>query len=368
MSKSISILGGRGRIGSSVALDLLQHTQARVTITGREIDANIPSRLQQFGDRVNYLPLQLADSQSLVKAIDSAELVIHCAGPFRQQEAFVLKTCIERGVNYVDVSDDRLFTLAALALTPAAKAAGITAVINTGVFPGISNSMARQAVEQLDTATDIEISYVVAGSGGAGITVMRTTFLNIQHPFDAWIDGRWQQVKPYTSREIVEFPAPFGRAAVYWFDMPESLTLTQTFPVATVTTKFGSAPDFYNHLTWLTAHVFPKLLMRQPQFIEGLARISHRMTDFTDRFSGTGVAMRVDVKGQKDGHPARYQSTLVHDNAAIATGIGTGSVSALILAGKIDRPGVWPIEQVLTTSQFEEISLGRHLQVSTHWA
>jgi saccharopine dehydrogenase-like NADP-dependent oxidoreductase len=368
MSINISVLGGRGRIGSSVALDLLEHTPARVTITGRAIEAKIPTILQPFGDRVEYLAVELADMQSLLDAIAPADLVIHCAGPFRQQEPVVLRTCIDRGINYVDVSDDRLFTLAALAFDAAAKAAGVTAVINTGVFPGISNSMARQAVEQLDTATDIEISYVVAGSGGAGITVMRTTFLNIQHPFDAWIDGRWQQVKPYTSREIVEFPAPFGRSGVYWFDMPESLTLTQTFPVATVTTKFGSAPDFYNHLTWLTAHVFPKSLMRQPQFIEGLARISHRMTDFTDRFSGTGVAMRVNVKGQKDGKPARYQSTFLHDNAAIATGIGTGSLSALILAGKLDRPGVWPIEQVLTTSQFEEISIGRHLQVAAHWA
>jgi saccharopine dehydrogenase-like NADP-dependent oxidoreductase len=367
MSKSISILGGRGRIGSSVALDLLKHTQARVTITGRAIDAKIPTILQEFGDRVKYVVAELNDMPSLLGAIASADLVVHCAGPFRQQEPVVLQACIDRGINYVDVSDDRLFTLAALASAAAAKAAGVTAVINTGVFPGISNSMARQAVEQLDTATEIAISYVVAGSGGAGITVMRTTFLNIQHPFDAWIDGRWQQVKPYTSREIVEFPPPFGRAGVYWFDMPESLTLTQTFPVATVTTKFGSAPDFYNHLTWLTAHVFPKSLMRQLQFIEGLARISHWMTDFTDRFSGTGVAMRVNVTGQKDGQPARYQSTFLHDNAAIATGIGTGSLGELILAGEIDRPGVWPIEQVLTTRQFEEISRGRRLQVAADW-
>jgi saccharopine dehydrogenase-like NADP-dependent oxidoreductase len=367
MSKSVSILGGCGRIGSSVALDLLQHTQARVTITGRANDAKIPKILQPFGDRVEYVAVALDDTQSLLGAISSADLVVHCAGPFRQQAPLVLQACIDRRVDYVDVSDDRLFTLAALAANAAAQAAGITAVVNTGVFPGISNSMARQAVEQLDIATDIEISYVVAGSGGAGITVMRTTFLNIQHSFDAWIDGRWQQVRPYTRREIVEFPAPFGRAGVYWFDMPESLTLTQTFPVSTVTTKFGSTPDFYNHLTWLTAHVFPKLLMRQPQFIEGLARLSHRMTDFTDRFSGTGVAMRVDVKGQKDGQSAHYQSTFVHDNAAIATGMGTGSLCELILAGKIDRPGVWPIEQVLTTSQFADISIGRQFQVTDRW-
>jgi saccharopine dehydrogenase-like NADP-dependent oxidoreductase len=215
----------------------------------------------------------------------------------------------------------------------------------------------------LDTPAEIHISYVVAGSGGAGVTVMRTTFLNIQHAFDAWIGGRWQQVKPYTDRSEIEFPAPFGRAHVYWFDMPESFTLAKTFPVDTVVTKFGSVPDAYNHLTWLTAHVFPKSLMRQPQFIESLAQISHRMTNVTDRFSGTGVAMRVDVLGQKNGKAVRYESTFVHESAAISTGIGTGSVVEAILAGKIEHPGVWPIEQVVTTPIFEEMLKSRRLEI-----
>ncbi len=360
-------MGGRGRIGRSVALDLLTHTQARVTITGRAQTATIPHVLQQFGNRVTYLAVDLADRTSLLAAIEAADLVVHCAGPFRYQDPHVLMACIDRHVDYVDVSDDRLFTQAALACSAAAEAAGVTAVINTGVFPGISNSMARQAVEQLDLPKTIDISYVVAGSGGAGITVMRTTFLNIQHPFAAWIDGRWQQVKPYTGRETIEFPPPFGRASVYWFDMPESLTLTQTFPVATVTTKFGSYPDAYNHLTWITAHLFPKFLMRQPQFIEALARISHKMTDVTDRFSGTGVTMRVDVKGQKDDRTAHYWSTFTYDNAAIATGIGTGSISELILARKIDRSGVFPIEQVLSTKQFEQILSSRKIIIANNW-
>ena len=167
----------------------------------------------------------------------------------------------------------------------------------------------------------------------------------------------------YTGRSTVEFPAPFGRANVYWFDMPESFTLAQTFPVDTVVTKFGSIPDAYNRLTWLTAHLFPKSLMRQPQFIEALAQISHQMTNVTDRFSGTGVGMRVDVVGQKQGRAACYSATFVHESAAISTGIGTGSVSELILSGKINQPGVWPIEQVLTNAQFEKILTSRKIEV-----
>jgi saccharopine dehydrogenase-like NADP-dependent oxidoreductase len=362
MSQKVLILGGRGQIGRNVTADLLAQTSAQITITGRSSSVDYPL-MGSAGSRLQYLALDLADCEKLESAIASADLAIHCAGPFRQRDASVLKFCIEHGVNYVDVSDDRIFTQAALAYSSAAQSAGVTAVINTGVFPGISNSMVRQAVEQLGTPEEIHISYVVAGSGGAGVTVMRTTFLNIQHAFDAWIEGQWRQVKPYSEVERIEFPAPFGPTNVYWFDMPESYTLTQTFPVKTVTTKFGTFPDFYNRLTWMTAHLFPKPLMQQHRFIEFLAHVSHKMTDVTDRFSGVGVAVRAEVRGQKEGKAARYYSTFVHESAAIATGVGAGSVSQLILSHQLEKPGVWPVEQALSTQQFAQMLQHRGLSI-----
>ncbi len=362
MSQKVLILGGRGQIGRNVALDLLAHTSAQVAITGRGSNTEYPL-LGSDDSRLQYIAVDLADHESLRSVIALADLVVHCAGPFRQRDSSVLKFCIEQGINYVDVSDDRVFTQAALAYSPAAQSAGVTAVINTGVFPGISNSMVRQAVEQLEIPEEIHISYVVAGSGGAGVTVMRTTFLNIQHKFDAWIEGQWQQVKPYSAVERIEFPAPFGPTNVYWFDMPESYTLTQTFPVKTVITKFGTFPDFYNRLTWMTAHVFPKSLMRQNRFIEFLAHVSHKMTDVTDRFSGVGVAVRAEVRGQKDGKHVCHRSTFIHESAAIATGVGAGSVSQLILSHQLEKPGVWPIEQALSTQLFEQTLHYRGLSV-----
>ena len=365
MAKQVLILGGGGRVGSSVALDLLNHTQAQLVITGR---SKFPTlNLQGYGDRIKYLALDLADSSKLSTAITAADLAVHCAGPFRQRDTSVLKCCIEARTNYVDVSDDRVFTQAALESDSAAKAAGVTAVVNTGVFPGISNSMVRQGIEQFDTPQDVHISYVVGGSGGAGITVMRTTFLNIQHSFDAWIKGQWQRVKPYTDRETIEFPEPFGQTNVYWFDMPEAFTLAQTFPLQTVITKFGTFPDVYNRLTWLTAHWFPKALMQQPKFIEALAQISHRMTDITDRFSGVGVAVRVTITGSKQGKNARYSSTFQHRSAAVATGIGTGSISQLILSQQIQQAGVWPVEQALLTEDFTSSLQSRGLKVQQAW-
>lgn len=361
MANRVLIIGGRGRIGSSVALDLVTHTDAEITVTGREAEGSIGDGWPP--ERVQYLPLNIADSTVLREAVSSSNLVIHTAGPFHYRDASVLKTCIETGVNYLDVSDSRIFTHRALELREIAQDAGITAIINTGIFPGISNSMVRRDVEELDTAEHIHLSYVVGGSGGAGVTVMRTTFLGLQTPFEVWKNGNWQQVKPYTDRETIEFPAPYGKTGVYWFDMPEVMTLPETFPVKTVITKFGTFPDLYNHLTWFVAKYWPPSWLKNKGVIEFLSYVSYGMTGVTNSFSGVGVAVRSQVSGIKNGKPAQVCSIALHDNAAAATGIGTGSIAQLILEGKLTKPGVWSVEQALSTELFERSMESRHLKI-----
>ena len=360
--QQVLVVGGTGRIGRQIAADLAIHTSATITLAGRQPD--VGERVTaELGPQIQFRALDLSDGVSLEQAIAPVDLVIHCAGPFHDRDARVLQTCIQRGVNYLDVSDHRSFSRKALAHRDSAIAAGVTAVINSGIFPGISNSMVRQDVEALDQPDTIHLSYVVAGSGGAGPTVMRTTFLGLQHPFEMWRQGQWQQVPPYSDREIIEFPAPYGKVNVFWFDVPEAWTLPQTFPVQTVITKFGSVPEIYNGITWALAHWLPQSWLQLRWLIEFLSWGSYVTTQMSDRFSGRGVAIRSHVTGQKAGAAAQVSSTLVLPDTAIATGYGTGSIAQLILAGDLAKPGVWTVEEALPTTLFQQTLKERGIEV-----
>lgn len=361
MTKQVLILGGTGRVGSKVAADLIAHTDAEITIAGRNLVRGAEVS-RQLGERVKFSAVDLSAASVLKDAIAQSDLVIHCAGPFHYRTASVLQACIDQGVNYIDVSDHPSFTRKALAFRSNAESVGVTAIINTGIFPGISNSMVRRDVEQLDHAEKIHLSYVVAGSGGAGITVMRTTFLGLQRPFEAWIGGNWQTVKPYSDREVVEFPQ-YGKVGVYWFDMPEAFTLPDTFPVKTVITKFATVPKFYNYLTWSVARWWHPKLLQTKAVIEFLSHVSHSMTDVTDRFSGIGVAIRSEVTGEKDGRPMRCVSTMTHADTAVSSGIGTGTVAEMLLSGELKKPGVWAIEQALPTELFDRAMQSRGIEI-----
>lgn len=355
MTKKVLVIGGYGRIGNRVAQDIAQHTDAEVTITSRQTQ----SQIKPF----RFLALDLDDRQQLHQAIAKQDLIIHCAGPFHHRDGRVLASCIDEGIDYIDVSDHRSFYQQAIKYQERAIASGTTAILNTGIFPGISNSMVKQGVEQFDRPEKIHLSYVVAGSGGAGLTVMRTTFLGLKHQFSAWIDGKWQDILPYTERELVEFPIPYGKTGVYWFDVPETYTFADSFPVNTVIIKFGSIPDWYNHLTWITAHIFPEAWVSSRRGIEFFSQVSYAMTKVTDRFSGIGVAMRAEITGQKAGKPHTYISTMVHHDTAIAAGAGTGAIAQLILAGRLKQPGVYPIEQALSTELFVEMMNSRQIEI-----
>ncbi len=384
----ILILGGCGRIGASVALDLLHHSQAELCLASR--NPQCPAVIAAFAHRIQLLRLDLNDSESLEQAIVGSashsleaqshgyDLIIHCAGPFRQRDLAVLRACIAAGVNYLDVSDSPDYVREALELKDEAIAAGITAIVSTGVFPGLSNSMARLAAEQFERLDDLQLNYVVAGSGGAGKTVMRTTFLELQTPFPAWIEGQWQAVSPYSDRERVEFLSPYGKSSVYWFSTSEAATLPKSFACNNVVTKFGSLPHLYNVLTGAMTWKPLEKWLQNPAVVEELATVSYAMTQVSDRFSGVGLAMQVLATGipvagnLSESFPSKdctacYQVDFCADNTAIAAGQGTGMVAVDLLTARLHKPGVWPVEQAVSTALFLEALEPRSLEIIQRW-
>lgn len=355
MSGRVLVLGGCGRVGAAVAADLVANTDARVTVTGRGQYA-----AAQVGEQRQPLTLELDDLAGLRRAILTHDLVVDCAGPFSRRDDRVLRLCIQEGVDYLDVADNPVFVRRALELRDYAAAAGVTAVVASGVFPGISNSMARQGIERLDRADDLRISYVI-GAGGVGPALDR--FLELRYPFPAWIDGKWQTVRPYSRREKVRFPAPFGRCGVYWHSTIAAATLPLSFPLRSVVTKVGALPGFLNEISWLMAAWAPKHPRIRDDSADIVTNVGIRIAGLTDRLSRAGIAMRLDIDGERAGRPVVYTATLLHSNTAIAAGHGAGAVAQLLLGGELRKPGVWAVEQALPTPLFEREMQRRKIEI-----
>ncbi|MCB9160315.1 MAG: saccharopine dehydrogenase NADP-binding domain-containing protein [Caldilineaceae bacterium] len=291
-----------------------------------------------FGARGAFLPLDLTATpvDALVPLVNQFDLVVQCAGPFRTLPPTLLAAAICARVNYVDICDDKTATRHRLGLDDAAKAAGITALIDTGTFPGIDNVLVAAALARLPDADTVHLNFVCAGSGDGGFGVLQTTFLAVSRPFEQKVDGRWVSTPSYRGRTLVDFGPPLGRRAVYDFEVPELWSLPHAFPqLTTCTSKFGTIPELWNRATQALA-VMPDPWRTDPVFLDGIAARALAPVHFLDRWVGAAWASTSTCAPPTD---AAFTWTFTpHPRAQRSA--GPRASPSMVLDGTISAPGV----------------------------
>ncbi|MFJ8660407.1 hypothetical protein [Streptomyces sp. NPDC093795] len=81
----------------------------------------------------------------------------------------MITACIELKVPYLDFDDDVESTQHALGLADKAQEAGIPLCIGCGASPGMSNVLAVDAANELDTVEDIEMFWTVGDERPASV-------------------------------------------------------------------------------------------------------------------------------------------------------------------------------------------------------
>lgn len=366
MAQQVLVVGGSGHIGSAVVRDLHRCTCAQLTVAGRSAARAeaLAATLSARGG-VCVLDLDTATVSDLARLARGFDLVVQCVGPFRQRPPALLLACMAAGVNYVDVCDDRRATQARLALHESARAAGITALIDTGTFPGIDNVLVADALARRPDATDVHLHFTCAGSGGGGFGVLQTTFIAVGRPYEELYNGRWLTVPSYRDRQVVDFGPPLGRRPVYAFEVPEIWSLAHTFPrLRTVTSKFGTVPELWNWAT-LGLAAAPERYRTDTAFLDRSAQFILPAVHWIDRLVGEALGIRIDVRA-----PDGSGETLFFyaPSTTEAVGWATGAAAEMVLNGEIAAAGVLLPETHIPPAAYLErlVQRGGKLSVTSH--
>lgn len=197
-SPKVLILGGTGRVGSSTAAALLRAVPAAQLTLGSRTQESYAAAVERRPElaAASHARCSVDDPSALAAALRGADLVVHAAGPFQRRAACgVLEAAIAAGVPYMDICDDTQYSQRAKTLHARAQAAGVPAITTAGIYPGVSNVMAAHMIAMAGGHYAEDFSYVdsppadapqpqrvlysyfTAGSGGAGPTILNTTFL-----------------------------------------------------------------------------------------------------------------------------------------------------------------------------------------------
>jgi lysine 6-dehydrogenase len=155
MDKSYLIVGA-GMQGTAASFDLARFGDAR-TVTLVDVD---PAKARSSANRVNELVSRQVCTGVEVDldnptGLPGNDVVLSCV-PYTLHTK-VEQAAFEAGCSVVDMGNDTDVTLATLARDAEFQAKGITLVPDTGLAPGLVNSIATSFIEQLDEVDHIRL-------------------------------------------------------------------------------------------------------------------------------------------------------------------------------------------------------------------
>ncbi|KAJ6905154.1 hypothetical protein NC652_023029 [Populus alba x Populus x berolinensis] len=346
-NSSVLVLGGTGRVGGSTATALSKLCpDLRIVIGGRNREKGA-AMVGQLGRNSEFTEVNIENVDSLGAAL---------------KELPSLKTA------YVDVCDDTSYALRAKSFKDKALAANIPAITTGGIYPGVSNVMAAQLVRAAKTESKgkperLRFYYYTAGSGGAGPTILATSFLLLGEEVVAYNKGEKIKLKPYSGMLNIDFGKGIGKRDVYLLNLPEVRSAHDVLGIPTVSARFGTAPFFWNWgMSAMTNLLSPEFLKDRTK-VQQLVQLFDPLVRAVDGIAGERVSMRVDLSAQMGAIHLVYlvtgNSHLLKILAFSSVGNATAALALAILDGST-QPGVWfPEEPEGIAIEARELLLNR---------
>ena len=230
---------GAGVTGSLLA-QLLARQGHSITCGDRD-----PERTHRFLGKRSPIPVVQVNARNLwgiVRAARGCQLLVN-AGPavFNQ---IVLRAALRLRAHYLDLSAHLVrhpFRAEQLRFHRRFQQKNRTALITTGVAPGLTNLLARRAAEMLDSVEAVYIRLYESTEGADPISQW-----SAEGSFDAAVsrprvyrNGKFRLAKRFSERERFRFPAPIGEASVVLAAQDEVGTLPHFVPLREMDVKIG---------------------------------------------------------------------------------------------------------------------------------
>uniref|UniRef100_A0A0A0KEK7 Saccharopine dehydrogenase NADP binding domain-containing protein n=1 Tax=Cucumis sativus TaxID=3659 RepID=A0A0A0KEK7_CUCSA len=265
---------------------------------------------------------------------------------------------------YVDVCDDTEYSQKAKSFRNKAIDANIPAITTAGIYPGVSNVMASELVravrdESKGEPERLRFYYYTAGTGGAGPTILATSFLLLGEEVVAYNKGEQLKLKPYSGMLNIDFGKGIGKRDVFLLNLPEVRTAHEILGVPTVSARFGTAPFFWNWGMVALTNLLPLEYFRDRSKVQNLVQLFDPFVRAFDGLAGERVSMRVDLECSNGRNTVGIFS---HRRLSQSVGYSTAAFALAVLEGST-QPGVWfPEEPEGIAIEAREVLLRRAAQ------
>jgi len=352
-TQKIIVLGG-GLVGGPMALDLALDERFEVTVA--DIDGSVLERLRARQPKLKTILADLSAATAVSELVSNYDLVLNAVPGFMGYPT--LEAILDAGKNTVDIS---FFAEDPFSLNDKAAAAGVTAVVDCGVAPGLSNLLIGRVVAQLDSVERVLI-YV---GGLPEVRQWPYEYKAVFSPTDVieeyvrparYIENGFMVTRPALSDpELIDFPGlgtleAFNtdglRSLATTIDAPHLKEKTLRYPghiekmaVLRETGFFGTEEVAVNGSTFRPVDLTAALLFPKWKMDDGDVDIT---------------VLRVEVDGRREGREVshtfrmldRYDCETGTHSMARTTGYTATAAVRMLADGLYREPGIAPPELI----------------------
>ncbi len=347
----IIVLGG-GLVGGPMALDLAVEERFKVTVV--DLDEMALEELRAKNPNISVIREDLSSPSKVTELVAGYDLVLNAVPGFMGYAT--LAAIIEARRNVVDIS---FFAEDPFSLNDNAAGAGVTAIVDCGVSPGLSNLLIGRVAEQLDHVDSVLI-YV---GGLPEVRQWPYEYKAVFSPMDViaeyvrparFVENGVEVTRPALSDpELIEFP---GVGTLEAFNTDGLRTLAKTIP----------SPNMKEKTLRYPGHVEKMAMLRETGFFDEteimVGNAAVRPVDLTAALlfpkwkmgpQDTDITvLRVQLEGRKNGREVSHIFRLVDrfdphsgtSSMARTTGYTATAAVRMLAEGLYSEPGITPPE------------------------
>lgn len=336
--KKILVVGGYGNVGRKISSILASKFPQQVIVAGRNYQSAI-ALADECNNKIIPRELDINAVDDIDFLLDDVALVIVCV---EQKNTRFVRQCIQKGINYIDISASYQFLAQIEELNADAQSNKSTVVLSVGLAPGLTNLLASYGKQAHPDANNVDI-FILLGLGEVhGREAILWTIENLKTSFSEVNANSANSIRSFVKGKQTVFPQ-LGTRTAYRFNFPEPYILPSTLNFDSVASWYCfDSPLVTNGLSWLKRIGLLNILKIQP--IKKIAvEISRNL-----RFGSDSFIVQADLNNSQ-GDIYRY--SLKGYGEADVTGIVAAEVAQRVWQSSFPS-GVFHIEQLFPSSEF----------------
>ncbi len=341
------ILGGYGYTGKLLAHLLLEWSEARLVISGRNLD-----KAQAFsdelnrdfsGERVSALRTDAADIKSLRHSFTGVDMVI-VAAPTTQYTQNVVRAAIAAGTDYLDVqySNEKLKILNTHA--DQVRAAGRCFMTEAGYHPGLIAALIRYAARNFIRLESAHVGGLLNMGRALPYSDAVDELMEAFKSYQAQIfkDGSWTKAGTFSTHKF-DFGEPYGVRNAFSMYFDELSIIPRLYP------GIQEVGFYIAETHWITDYVISMLVMAGlklfPRATKPLGKLMWWGMQTFPR-PPYGVTLQAVVRGAREDGPAAAKTSIFHPDGYFLTAAPVAACLLQYLDGSARRPGLWMMGEI----------------------